>query len=226
MALFVALLSGLGLARAEDDSREFAAFRRPAQVAPRETAPLAIEWERLRRAPAGFGPYAMSPADAELLAAARAAQWASAGRLVKSGAANPNARDEAGGCALELAARAGADDVVRLLIQNGAMLERLGEDGFTALGAAAFFGHGSTARLLVRSGADLHALSASGQTPLHLAASTGRVPVIDELLRAGADPLRRNREGDNALDVAANRGQSEAMERLIAAGVDPAESGR
>jgi hypothetical protein len=225
-AVLAGLLSMVGTgALAEEESREFAAFRRnPAVAAQRLPPPDALEWEKRLRVPTSFGPYVLRPADATLLAAARAGNWPEVTRLVKTGGANPNSRDEEHGHVLVLAARAGADDAVRLLVQSGALLERTGEDGFTALGAAAFFGHRSTARILIKAGADFYTPAASGQMPLHLAASAGRLAVIDELMDAGADARRPNRDGENALDVAANRGQLDAMARFIAAGVTPAET--
>ena len=225
-----ALLPLLALAAtsvcAQEELREFATLVRALPAAPRGQPVDALAWERRTRAADRLGPSVLGEADVALLAAARAGRWATVSELVMGGTANPNARDETGGNTLGWAARAGQDDVVRLLLKRGAQTERLGEDGFTPLGAAAFFGHRSTVRLLLKAGADPRTRSASGQTPMHLAASSGRVGVIDELLAAGVDPTARNRDGDKALDVAANRGRQDVMARLIAAGVDPNESGR
>lgn len=212
--------------QAQDDLREFSSFAPAASAPPRGVPVDPLVWERISRPPDRFGPHRPTEADLALLAAARQDDWRVVIDLVKRGEAHVNARDERGGSVLVLASGAGADDVVRLLLQRGADLERLGEDGFTPLGAAAFRGHRSTVRILTRAGANLYRPGATGQTPMHLAAMTGRTEVIDELLKAGADPRRRNRDGDNALDVAANRGQLEAMDRLMAAGLDPADSGR
>lgn len=220
LALFAAPL------RAEDEDRGLAAFLRPPASAVRAEPVDAIEWERRLRAPDRFGPPRLRPADAALLAAARAGRWAEALQLLKTGGAGANARDERQGHALVHAARAGQDELVQELVRRGAELDRGGDDGFTALGAAAFAGRRSTVRLLLRAGADPERWGASGQTALHLAAAAGRIDVIDEMLRARVDPELLNRQRESALDVAAAAGRDAAMDRLLAAGADAARAGR
>ncbi len=213
-------------ARADIDDRALLQFARPAAPVPRSGPVDPIEWERRLRAPDRYGPPWLRPSDAALLAAARAERWPEALRLIKTGQASPNVRDEAWGNALALAARAGQEELVRELIKRGADLDRVGEDGFTALGGAAFAGRRSVVRLLLLAGADVERLGASGQTALHLASLAGQLDVVDEMLRLKVPLELLNRQRETALDVAAAAGQQDVMSRLIAAGADLALAGQ
>lgn len=227
-ALVLAVPLGLGAlpATAQDTPQEFLGFVRGAPPPMVRVVVDPMQWEALTRSMASFGPPALRPDDLALIAAARGEQWSEVIDLVKQGRAAANAHTVDGDHALLWAARAGRDDVVRLLVQYGAELDRRGPDGFTPLGIAAFRGYRGTARLLLRAGALPERWGATGQGPLHLASMNDHVGVIDELLAAGLDPWSRNRAGDTALDVAAQHGQQAAMSRLIAAGVDPQQLGR
>jgi hypothetical protein len=233
LACAAALLGSLwaaAAAHAEDEDRAQSQFIRPAAATPRNrpasTQAEALEWERRLRPPERYGPPPLRPADAALLAAARAAQWAEVAQLLKSGQAAANARDATGGHALVVAARAGQDDLVRELLGRGAEIDRVGEDGFTALGAAAFGGRRSTVRLLVLAGADVERWGATGQTALHLASLAGQMGVLEELLRLHVNVELLNRQRESALDVAAAAGQQDAMGHLIMAGADAQLAGQ
>jgi len=219
-------LLGAAAVQAEDEDRALAGFARPQAAAPRGLPVDALEWERRLREPHRFGPPHLRDDDRALLAAARQGRWAEAMALVKSGQADVNARDAAGGHALVPAARAGQDELLREMIRRGAALDRAGDDGYTALGAAAFAGRRSTVRLLVRAGADPARWGATGQGALHLAATAGQLGVIDELLRLQVDIEGLNRQRESALDVAANAGQQDALGRLLEAGADALLAGQ
>lgn len=219
-------LLGSATAWAQDNDRALAGFARAAPAAPRGQAVDRLEWEQRLRAPDRFGPPHLREADRALLAAARAGRWAEALELVKSGRADANARDAAGGHVLVHAARAGQDELLGELIKRGAELDRIGDDGFTALGAAAFAGRRSSVRLLVRAGADATRWGATGQAALHLAAIAGQIGVIDELLRLKVDIEGLNRQRESALDVAAGVGQQDSLGRLLEAGADPMLAGQ
>jgi ankyrin repeat protein len=220
------LLGTAATVQAEDEDRALAGFARPQATAPRAGPVEPLEWERRLREPNRLGPPHLRGDDHALLAAARQGRWAEVMELVKSGRADVNARDAAGGHALVPAARAGQDELLREMIQRGAVLERAGDDGFTALGAAAFAGRRSTVRLLVRAGADPARWGATGQGALHLAATAGQIGVIDELLRLKVDIEGLNRQRESALDVAANAGQQDALGRLLEAGADALLAGQ
>lgn len=222
--LSLALLAGA--APAWEADRSLAPWQRTAAPAQRSTAVEPLEWERRLRSADRMGPVPLRSADAALLAAARASRWEEALRLVKTGQAAANARDDSGGHTLVLAARAGQDELVRELLKRGADIDRVNDDGFNALGAAAFAARRSTVRLLLLAGADPQRQGASGQTALHLAAMGGQLNVMEELLRLKVDIEGLNRQRESALDVAANAGQQEAMSLLIDAGADANRAGR
>jgi len=221
--LSLALLASLAFAW--EDDRSLGPWLRPSATVPRGTAVGPLEWQQRLRAADRMGPAPLRSADAALLAAARASRWEEVLRLVKTGQAAANARDEGGGHALVLAARAGQDELLRELLKRGADIDRVNDEGFNALGAAAFAGRRSTVRLLLLAGADLQCQGASGQTALHLAAMSGQLNVIEEFLRLKVDIEALNRQRESALDVAANAGQQEAMSLLIDAGADANRAG-
>lgn len=213
-------------ALAFDDDRALAGFTAPPAAATRAGPVTGLEWERRLRAADRLGPVPLAGGGAALLQAAREARWADTMALLQTGRADANARDEASGHTLALAARAGQDELVRALLRQGADPTRVGEDGFTALGAAAFAGRRSTVRLLLRAGVDAHQWGATGQTALHLAAIAGQVEVLAEMQRAGVDIETLNRQRETALDTAGAAGQQQAMAWLIAAGADLQQAGR
>jgi hypothetical protein len=226
LAVAIGALAAIPPAQAEIDDRALAQFARSAPRTARASAVDPIEWERRLRAPDRFGPPWLRPSDTALLAACRAARWPEALRLVKSGQGWPDARDEASGSALVLAARAGQDELVREMIKRGVDIDRIGEDGFTALGGAAFSGRRSMVRLLILAGADVEKLGASGQAPLHLASLAGQLDVVDEMLRLKVPFELLNRQRETPLDVAAAVGQQGVMDRLIEAGADLSLAGQ
>jgi ankyrin repeat protein len=226
-AAAVLVLQAAGPARADigDADPALRPWLRPAPPAAREGPPDPVAWERRQRPADRLGPPPLRAADRALLEALRAARWADALALGRAGA-SANARDAQGGHPLVLAAAAGHDDLVRLLLARGAERDRVGEGGFTALGAAAFHGRHSTVRLLLRDGADPARWGSSGQGPLHLAAAAGQLEVLRELLRLGVNPELLNRARESALDVAAAADQQDAMGVLIEAGADLSRAGR
>ena len=202
----------------------------PGAAAVRPAPLLRWQWQQRLPAPDRLGPPQQRPADAALLQAARAGRWAEVEGLLREGRAgvraDANATDPAGTHVLALAAAAGHDSVLRLLLEAGADLDRRGDDGFTALGAAAWHGQRSTVRLLLRAGADVQRLGSSGHTALHLAALAAQVAVVQDLLAAGAPIDLLNGRRETALDVAGEAGVQPVMDLLIRGGADLTMAGR
>lgn len=89
--------------------------------------------------------------------------------------------------ALMLAAFAGRDRLVRLLLASGADPNAGSEDDGTALMAAASFGHVDVVRTLLAAGADPSARDGQGFTALDMAVQMGHGDVT-EVLRAAQGP--------------------------------------
>jgi hypothetical protein len=122
--------------------------------------------------------------------------------------------------ALMEAAEEGHEDVVRLLLEQGAD-PGLGDFlGTTALHQAARNGHLGVAAALIEHGADVNRAGHQASSPLHDAVLEENVEVAELLLEHGADVHHRNDSGYTALHWAAFRGNAEAVELLLDAGAD------
>jgi RNA polymerase sigma factor (sigma-70 family) len=111
---------------------------------------------------------------------------------------------------LALAAHFGHLEVMRLLIDRGADINRVATHriGVTPLHAALFGRQVEAALLLVERGADVtlarggSGLKRAGWTALHYAAGLGFSTLVQPLLDRGADPSRPDEERKTPLDVA------------------------
>lgn len=95
-----------------------------------------------------------------------------------------------GTSALHVAARCGALEAVRILIDRGASIHlesSMEARAMTALHFAAEGGHARVAKLLIASGASIHATATSGATPLYRAARSGSLKTLKVLYKAGGD---------------------------------------
>ncbi len=76
--------------------------------------------------------------------------------------------------------------MAKLLIENGADVDRTDGDGSTPLHIAAGRGHIAVVDFLVGNGADPDAENDRGSTPLQAAAEEGEVGVMEALIAGGA----------------------------------------
>ena len=107
---------------------------------------------------------------------------------------------------LSYAAMFGRDEVVKLLVQQGADAKRTNRDGGTALHGAAFLGRESLARDLLRAGADAKMKNERGETALdatladwgvtQFIAKIMKVPVEREVVMKGRSEVREMLGGD------------------------------
>jgi RNA polymerase sigma factor (sigma-70 family) len=128
---------------------------------------------------------------------------------------------------LALAAHFGHLDVMRLLIDRGADVNRVATHrlAVTPLHAALFGRQVDAALLLIEGGANV-ALARGGSgwkragwTPLHYAAGMGFSTLVQPLLDRGADPSRPDEEGKTPLDVAIDANHSGIADVLRSRGV-------
>ncbi len=115
----------------------------------------------------------------------------------------PNARGET---AAMLAALHGNLDVVRLLVEKGAEVNR---PGWTPLHYAATSGNEDLLRYLLDQNAYIDAQSPNHTTPLMMAARHDHVDSVRLLVEAGADPTPRNDAGRDAADYLAGNGKAD-----------------
>lgn len=121
-------------------------------------------------------------------------------------------RDAKGNTALIIAAGRGQTEIIKHLLQAGALPDEATSEGLffskSALCWSASQGRGAAAALLIQAGATVLLPQPggvfSGKTPLHWASSQGRTDVVNLLLSAGA-------EVDFASDTGSFRGKNSLM---------------
>jgi hypothetical protein len=139
-------------------------------------------------------------------------------RVLLEAGADPNETDD-GSSALEIALRAGVEELVPILLASGA---RPDGAGFSRpLRSAAEDGKLDLLRLLLDAGADPNGSNEYGDTALMGAALYGQVAAAEVLKQAGARlDARETRSGETALMIAARSGELEMARWLAAAGAD------
>ncbi|MDA8108396.1 MAG: ankyrin repeat domain-containing protein [Betaproteobacteria bacterium] len=133
-----------------------------------------------------------------------------------------NSTDRQGNTLLMVAARLGYRDLVELLIQHKAALDRRSPYGDTALMAASLKGHLDIVKLLVEHGAQVNR---SGWTPLGYAAFGGNASVVRYLLAKGADKDAVQPNGDTPLMLAVRNGNAAAARELLYANAELEHAG-
>ncbi|KAL1253882.1 hypothetical protein QQF64_016111 [Cirrhinus molitorella] len=110
--------------------------------------------------------------------------------------ADPNATNqETGRTALMEATRAGAIDLVRVILRKGGNVNALDKKRFHAAHFAAEKGFFEIIKVLSAYAADFGAVTSEGDTPLHFAASGGYTDCCRFLAQRGCNPKLKNQEG-------------------------------
>ena len=99
------------------------------------------------------------------------------------------------------AANAGDLERVRVLVEEGAELEKDCGDGWTPLIIASYNGHLEVVRYLLEQGADRDKVANGGWTSLHLAAYQGHLETAKLLMVYGADLNARANDGRLPIDL-------------------------
>jgi ankyrin repeat protein len=107
-----------------------------------------------------------------------------------------------GHTALNYAASKGNLEIVKILLKNGASMERKSVGGHTALHWAAQDGHPEVARFLLGNGSPIDAKNNAGETPLMLAAAMNHGDIARLLLDHGASLDEKDNRNETALDQA------------------------
>ncbi len=119
---------------------------------------------------------------------------------------------------LIIAAVENKPDIVRYLLQRGAMVDYANINGSTALGLAAWKGHTEIAKMLIEKGAKLDVQNKNGDTALTLAAAHGHAEIAKFLIEKGVKLDVQSKNGNTALIVAAAEGRTEIAKLLIVKG--------
>ena len=102
---------------------------------------------------------------------------------------SPDTRDKTGVPLLNIAARKGQREIIRLLIEAGAQLNlRAGDRNTSALMDGVLEKHKELVKDLIEAGADPNIQSKDGQTALIVAVGIGNDELVEVLLKARADP--------------------------------------
>ncbi|MFS0755600.1 ankyrin repeat domain-containing protein [Noviherbaspirillum sp. 1P10PC] len=131
-----------------------------------------------------------------------------------AGSADVQLLNSRGDSALSLAAGAGKDEVVELLLFKKAQPDQANHGGRTPLAEAAAGGHLKTAGLLIANGAQVNAGAGTGEPALALAAQRGDDALVGLLLEKKASADVTDRHGWTAFNHAAGRGHEAVMRQL------------
>ena len=111
------------------------------------------------------------------------------------------------------ASQEGHEDVVRLLLEKGAQVNRVNSEQMSALMLAAQRGHASTIKLLIKFGANLNALITQHRSnALHLACKRSHTEAVRVLVTAGCELWEKDIRGRNARDIARRKGAKEIVD--------------
>lgn len=122
---------------------------------------------------------------------------------------------------LHIAAEAGDESSLRLLLNNGEDIESRDERGWTPLHNAAFNGRVLQVRLLLEHGAIIDAEDVSERSSLMLAADKGHADVVKELLQHGANVNLSRRNALSPLNRALMGDHTNTVKILLDAGANP-----
>uniref|UniRef100_UPI00398F803B 2-5A-dependent ribonuclease-like n=1 Tax=Pristiophorus japonicus TaxID=55135 RepID=UPI00398F803B len=125
------------------------------------------------------------------------------------------------GTPLSIAAHSGNEDVVELLLKNGANVNyRTVEYGWTPLLNAVQSDHENIVHLLLKHGADPHLSKGNGATPFIIAAIANNVNLLQTFLSLGADVNETDVFGFTAFMEAAQHGNEDALRFLFQKNAD------
>jgi len=136
-----------------------------------------------------------------------------AAQLIRQGV-NINATDDYDVTLLQVAVQKRRNNIVQLLLENGADINATaGGCSDAPLQVAAYNGDSDIVEILLERGAEVDATK-HDYIPLHYAAMAGKDGVVALLLKHGADVNAKTQEGLTPLDIAVERGHKNVIELL------------
>lgn len=134
-------------------------------------------------------------------------------RLFLDAGYDPDMKDSRGNPLLTIAVRAQFPEIVSILLEAGADVNRLsGDRGYSPLMDAAQKGDLAVVEILLSHGADPNLSSRDGQTAVILSAGRGDVPMCRALMKHGANPNTSDKLGMSATGYAKLFGNKDLME--------------
>ncbi len=130
---------------------------------------------------------------------------------------NINYQDQDNGMtALHLAAMAETDELVNLLLANGAEPKKTNHDGATPAHIAAKWGNLAAFKSLIENNLDLLSIpDEEGSLPLHLASYHGHDDIVNYIKTKVSDTNQLDNRGQNALYLAALNAQYNCFQSLV-----------
>ncbi|KAI0380524.1 ankyrin repeat-containing domain protein [Hypomontagnella monticulosa] len=125
-------------------------------------------------------------------------------------------RDARGGTRLGYAAGWGNEEIVKLLLENGADAGSKDGRGYAPLIYAANRGHERVMALLLERGVDVEPQGRDGRTPLYFAEMHGYQGAVRMLLERGANPNIRDFYGSTPLSIAVRFGRETEVKFFLA----------
>ncbi|EOA81214.1 uncharacterized protein SETTUDRAFT_63636, partial [Exserohilum turcica Et28A] len=92
---------------------------------------------------------------------------------------------------LHIAAEAGHDDIVSMLLGSGYAVDECDSEGNTALHRASLGEHVKVMLTLLKHGANPNVMNVHGWSPVHMAFSLGSMEVVEVLMQRGGDLKKR-----------------------------------
>ncbi|OQE26236.1 hypothetical protein PENSTE_c005G04678 [Penicillium steckii] len=123
-----------------------------------------------------------------------------------------------GSTALVVAAAERHLDIVKLLLEEGALIDAPSSIYGTALMAATFRGHVKLVKFLLENGANVNAIGSQYSTAPHTAVVVGKREIAKILLDAGADINALDKNYCSPLHLAASLGHAEIVRLLLLRG--------
>ena len=125
-----------------------------------------------------------------------------------------------GKTALQIAVVEGFDDICKLLIENGADVNKTNAEGNCLVNMAVWHGHTSLVELLVSHDAEIDVSNNHGSTPVSTAAYCGDAIAVRTLVKAECDIDAPDKRGQSPLLIASWRGHEDVVHVLIGGGCD------
>lgn len=151
----------------------------------------------------------------ELAEAAQTNDVARAAAALRSPAVRVDMQDFEGNTALSYAIKAGAFEIVNLLLAHRTSTEQRNAEGMTPLMLAAHRGDVKICEMLLKNKGSIDLKDRHGRTALMIAAWTGKTEIVSRLLAAKADLNAQDAEGWTALMFAAQANHNEAARALL-----------